>query len=73
MLLCPCGIETSKLGSEKGELMPEQLVLPFITEMDRHAEDERETEACRMRRANAIAILRSTVQVQPLPPQLILL
>jgi len=46
--------------------MPKQLVLPFIPEMDRQAEEARETEACRMKRANAIAILRATVRQYPL-------
>lgn len=46
--------------------MPEQLVLSFITEIDRQAEEARETEARRMKRANAIAILRSAVQQYPM-------
>ncbi len=46
--------------------MPEQLVLPFITELDRQTTEAREVEARRMKRANAIAILRATVQQYPL-------
>lgn len=42
--------------------MPEQLTLPFIAEMDQQAE----VEAQRMKRANAIAILRAIVQQHPL-------
>ena len=46
--------------------MPEQLTLPFITEMDQQAAEEREAEARRMKRANTIAILRSAVQQYPM-------
>lgn len=46
--------------------MPNQLMLPFIAEIDRQAEEVREVEARRMRRANAIAILRATVRQHPL-------
>jgi len=46
--------------------MPEQLVLPFIAEIDRQAEEAKETEARRMKRANAIAILRSAVRQYPM-------
>ena len=42
--------------------MPEQLIPPFIADMDRQAE----TEQQRMRRANDIAILRAAVQQYPL-------
>jgi len=48
------------------ESMLEQLVLPFIPEMDRQAAEVREVEACRMKRANAIAILRATVRQYPM-------
>ena len=44
----------------------EQLLLPFIAEMDRQAEEARETETARSKRANAIAILRSTVRQYPM-------
>jgi len=46
--------------------MPEQLTLPFITEMDQQAAEEREAEVRRMKRANTIAILRSAVQQYPM-------
>ena len=46
--------------------MPEQLVLPFIPELDRQAAEAREAEARRSKRANAIAILRSTVRQYPM-------
>lgn len=45
---------------------PEQLVLPFLPEMDRQAAGEREAEAHKMKRANAIAILRASVRQYPL-------
>lgn len=44
----------------------EQLLLPFIAEIDRQAEEARETEATRSKRANTIAILRPTVRQYPL-------
>ena len=43
-----------------------QLVLPFIPEIDRQAAEVREAEARRMKRANAIAILRSAVHQYPI-------
>ncbi len=43
-----------------------QLVLPFIAEMDRQAQEAREAEARRMKRANAIALLRAHVRQHPL-------
>ena len=46
--------------------MPEQLVLPFIPELDRQAAEAREVEARRSKRANTIAILRSAVQQYPM-------
>ena len=46
--------------------MPEQLVLPFIPEIDRQAAEARETKAARSKRANAIAILRSAVRQYPM-------
>ncbi|MBA7547337.1 hypothetical protein ES705_39756 [subsurface metagenome] len=46
--------------------MPEQLVLPFIPEIDRQAAEAREVEARRSKRANAIAILRAHVQQYPM-------
>ncbi len=46
--------------------MPEQLVLPFIPEMDQQAAEAREVEARRMKRANTIAILRSAVRQYPM-------
>ncbi len=46
--------------------MPEQLVLPFIPEMDRQTTEAREVEARRMKRANDIAILRASVRQYPL-------
>ncbi|GAH98360.1 unnamed protein product, partial [marine sediment metagenome] len=36
--------------------MPEQLVLPFIHEIDQQAAEAREIKAARSKRANAIAI-----------------
>ena len=47
-------------------MVPEQLVLPFISEIDRQAAEAREVEARRMKRANAIAILRSAVRQYPM-------
>ncbi|GAH98352.1 unnamed protein product [marine sediment metagenome] len=46
--------------------MPEQLVLPFIHEIDQQAAEAREIKAARSKRANAIAILRSAVQQYPM-------
>ena len=46
--------------------MPEQLVLPFIPELDKQAAEAREVEARRSKRANTIAILRSAVQQYPM-------
>ena len=46
--------------------MPEQLVLPFIPEIDRQAAEAREVEARRSKRANDIVILRSIVKQCPL-------
>ncbi|GAI95718.1 unnamed protein product [marine sediment metagenome] len=46
--------------------MPEQLVLPFIPELDQQATEVREAETRRMKRANAIAILRASVRQYPL-------
>jgi len=42
--------------------MPKQLALPFVAEMDRQAEGE----ALRMKRANAITILRAAVRQYPM-------
>ena len=46
--------------------MPEQLVLPFIAEMDRQDGERAEAERQRMKRANAIAHLRANVQQHPM-------
>jgi len=46
--------------------MPEQLTFAFVAEIDRQVEEAREVEARRMKRANAIAILRATVRQHPL-------
>ncbi len=46
--------------------MPEQLVLPFIPDLDRQAAEAREVEAYRMKRANTIAILRAAVRQYPM-------
>ena len=46
--------------------MPKQLTFSFVAEIDRQAQEAREAEARRMKRANAIAILRATVQQHPL-------
>jgi len=43
-----------------------QLTLPFIAELDHQAAEARETEAARSKRANAIAILRTSVRQYPL-------
>lgn len=44
----------------------QQLVLPFIPEMDRQATEARKTEAAQSKRANAIATLRAHVQQYPM-------
>jgi hypothetical protein len=46
--------------------MPEQLTLSFVAEMDRQAEEAKEVEERRMKRANTIAILKSTVRQHPM-------
>ena len=44
----------------------EQQEFSFVAEMDRQAQEARETESHRMKRANAIAILRACVQQYPM-------
>ncbi|GAI85975.1 unnamed protein product [marine sediment metagenome] len=44
----------------------EQQEFSFVVEMDRQAQEVRETEARRMKRANAIAILRAHVRQHPM-------
>lgn len=46
--------------------MPEQLTFSFVAEIAQQAEKARELEACRMKRANAIAILRAHVKQYPM-------
>lgn len=46
--------------------MSKQQEFSFVAEMDRQAQEAREAEAHRMKRANAIAILRAHVQQYPL-------
>jgi len=44
----------------------EQLMLPFVAEMDRQAQEAREAKARQMKRANDIAILKAHVQQHPM-------
>jgi len=46
--------------------MPEQLTFSFVAGIDQQAEEASELEACRMKRANAIAILRAHVKQYPM-------
>ena len=46
--------------------MSDQLTFSFVAELDRQAEEAREVEARRMKRANGIAILRAHVQQYPM-------